>query len=197
MRTLTLQMQMSVDGRVAAERGGWQLWGFDWSGRWDWDAALKQRFNATLDRVDGLVLSRPMAEEGFIDHWTAASIGRADDADFDFTRKLVALDKTVISDKIEVARWPRTRIAGGGLKREVNALKAQPGRGLICYGGVGFAQALTAAGLIDEFEFYLNPAAAGTGESIFPEHGLALDLLDSQAYACGMVVNRYRPRERR
>jgi dihydrofolate reductase len=196
MRKLTLQMQMSVDGRVAAERDGWQLWGFDWRGPWAWDAALKQRFNATLDRIDGLVLSRPMAEEGFIDHWTAAAAHHPDDRDFDFTRKILAMDKIVISDKIEQPRWPRTRIAGGGLAREVNALKAQPGKGLICYGGVGFASALTAAGLVDEFEFYLNPAAAGAGRSLFPQDGLALSLLDSQAYECGMIVNRYRPRDR-
>lgn len=194
MRPLIVQMQMSVDGRVASDGPRWQLWDFGWRGAWDWDAALKRRFNARFDQADGIVLSRPMAEEGYIDHWTAAGEGRPDDPDFAFARRVVALEKIVVSARIEQLRWPNTRIARGGLIAAVNAAKAQPGLGLLCFGGVGFASALTAAGLVDEFEFFVNPAAAGSGESIFPEHGLALDLLDSQAYECGMIVNRYRPR---
>ncbi|QQP97573.1 dihydrofolate reductase family protein [Lysobacter enzymogenes] len=193
MRPLIVQMQMSVDGRVASSGPPWSLWNFGWDGDWPWDAQLKRRFNAGFERADAIVLSRPMAEEGYIEHWTRAG-ERRPEPEFEFARRIAALEKIVVSQRIERAPWPRTRIAGGALAQAVNAAKAEPGRGLLCFGGTRFVAALTAAGLVDEFEFYLNPAAAGSGDSIFPEAGLALELLDSQAYACGMVVNRYRPR---
>lgn len=193
MRPLIVQMQISVDGRVASSGPPWTLWNFGWNGAWNWDDELKRRFNAGFERCDAIVLSRPMAEEGYIDHWTRAGQQRGE-PEFDFARRIAALEKIVVSQRIERAPWPRTRIARGELVSAVTAIKAEPGRGLLCFGGTGFVAALTTAGLVDEFELYLNPAAAGGGDSIFPGNGLALELLDSQAYACGMVVNRYRPR---
>jgi len=59
MRKLVLQMQISVDGRVASDEGEpWQVWG--WGNEWPWDESLKRDFNATLATVGCILLSRPM-----------------------------------------------------------------------------------------------------------------------------------------
>jgi hypothetical protein len=51
-----------------------------------------------------------------------------------------------------------------------------------------------AAGLVDELQFYINPAALGGGTRIFDQAGFRkLCLLGSKAYDCGIVVNRYAP----
>jgi dihydrofolate reductase len=81
------------------------------------------------------------------------------------------------------------------MAEEVNALKREPGKDIITIGGVGFASALVAAGLVDEFQFFVNPMAVGAGRSVFHDQrkGHKLRLLRSTAYECGMVVNCYTP----
>ena len=197
MRKLILQMQMSVDGCVAAANPslGWQVWG--WGEHWPWDERLKADFNAVFDSVDCILLSRKMAEEGYLAHWgSAARRHFPADPHYAFAQRIVDVDKVVVSNKLKASKWDRAAVARGGLAEEVNALKRRPGRDIICFGGVGFASSLVAAGLVDELQLFVNPSAVGKGLSIFNDarHGLALELLGSTAYACGIVVNRYAPR---
>jgi dihydrofolate reductase len=194
MRRLVLQMQMSVDGYVAAADPDlvWQVW--DWGDHWIWDDQLADDFNAVFRSIDCILLSRKIAQEGFLDHWTAAAKKFPADPRYAFAQKIVETNKVVVTDKLEKAKWDRTIVARGGLVEEVTALKRQPGQNIIAFGGVGFAAALVAAGLVDEFQFFVNPTAVGDGRSLFDDRaGTKLRLIRSTAYACGIVVNSYVP----
>ena len=195
MRKLVLQMQMSVDGCVAAANPGldWHLWG--WGERWNWDDALKQYFNEVFESVDTILLSRKIIEEGYLDHWSRAARNHPADPHYAFARKVVDARKVVLTGKLTTSRWPRTDIASRSMADEVNALKQQPGVNILCIGGAGFASSLVAEGLVDEFQFFVNPMAVGGGRSVFHDqrNGHKLRLLGSRAYECGVVVNRYAP----
>ena len=192
MSRLILQMQMSVDGYMSADTGiDWQVW--DWSDPWTWDKRLKRRFNTVFDTVDCILLSRKMAEQGYLDHWERVARDHASEPDYAFALKVVQSRKVVLTDKLPRSRWERTVLAPGGMVEEVNALKRRIAGDTIVFGGVGFASALVGAGLVDELQLFVNPAAVGAGRSIFGQlpDGLQLQLLDSAAYDCGIVVNRY------
>jgi dihydrofolate reductase len=192
MSRLVLQMQMSVDGYMSADTDiDWQIW--DWSDAWTWDKDLKRRFNAVFDTVGCILLSRKMAEQGYLDHWERVARDHAIEPDYAFARKVVQSRKVVLTDKLTSSRWERTVLALGGMVEEVNALKRRIEGDILVFGGVGFASALVAAGLVDEFQLFVNPAAVGAGRSIFGQlpDGLQLQLLESAAYDCGIVVNRY------
>ncbi|WP_431126105.1 dihydrofolate reductase family protein [Variovorax paradoxus] len=195
MRKLVLQMQMSVDGCVAAANPGldWQLWG--WGDRWGWDDALKQYFNEVFESVDTILVSRKILEEGYLDHWGRVARSHPADSNYAFARKVVDARKVVLTGKLKTSRWPRTDIANRSMADEVNALKQQPGANILCIGGAGFASSLVAEGLVDEFQFFVNPTAVGGGRSVFHDqrNGHKLRLLGSKAYECGVVVNRYAP----
>ena len=195
MRKLILQMQMSLDGIVspANRHIDWQVWG--WGERWPWDDRLKAYFNSVFDNVDTILLSRLIAEEGYLDHWGRAAQKFPDDAHYAFAQRIVDAQKVVLTDKLEASRWPRTVIASNGMTKEVNALKRQPGRDILCIGGVGFASSLVAQGLVDEFQFFINPTAVGAGSTVFHDQrsGHRLRLLGSESYECGVVVVRYAP----
>ncbi|MDX8433700.1 deaminase [Mesorhizobium sp. M4B.F.Ca.ET.215.01.1.1] len=193
MKKLILQMQMSVDGFVGADEDHrWQLW--EWGDDSDWDDALKQDFNAVFETVDTILLSRKMAEEGYLTHWGNAARKFPKDRFYAFAQRIVEAQKVVLSDRLRTSRWERTRVASGDLPREVNALKVGEGGNIAVFGGAGFASALIAARLVDEFQFFINPAVLGSGRRIFDQGGFArLKLIGSKAYACGMVVNRYAP----
>lgn len=204
MGKLILQMQMSADGFAAdADLGlGWLVW--DWSDKWTWDAGLKRDFNAIFESVGCILLSRKMAEEGYLGHWGRMAEKHAGERDFAFAEKIRTSEKAIISRKLRESRWERTRIIPGGLVKAITDLKGEKsgkggkgGKGgdIIVFGGVGFASALVSAGLVDEFQFFVNPCVLGRGHSIFKKmrNPLGLKLLRSDAYRCGVVVNRYAP----
>ncbi|WP_348630327.1 dihydrofolate reductase family protein [Mesorhizobium sp. M7A.F.Ca.US.006.04.2.1] len=115
-----------------------------------------------------------------------------------FAQRIVDARKVVLSDKLKQSAgepaWERTSVASGDLPREVNALKAGEGGDMAVFGGAGFASALIAAGLVDEFQLFINPAVLGAGRRIFDQGGFRnLRLLGSKTYDCGMVVSRYAP----
>lgn len=193
MKKLILQMQMSVDGFVGADADHpWQLWG--WGDGNGWDAELKQDFNTVFAGIDTILLSRKMAEEGYLTHWGNAARKYPAEPFYAFARRIVEARKVVLSDKLEASRWERTVVASGDLAREVKALKAGEGGDMAVFGGAGFASALIAAGLVDEFQLFVNPAVLGGGRRIFDQGGFRkLRLVGSKAYASGMVVSRYAP----
>lgn len=191
MRKLILQMQISVDGFVASDQHhDWQLW--DWGDRNKWDEELKRDFNRHFERIDTILLSRKMAEEGYLTHWGKAAERFPEDEFYAFAKRIVEIDKVVPTDKLNKSSWPRTAVRSGDLGREVGLLKAEPGGDIGVFGGAGFAAGLISAGLVDEFQFYINPAALGSGTRIFEVTGFQkLKLLSSKAYRCGMVVSSY------
>lgn len=198
MSRLILQMQASADGFVEAAdpSAAWQLW--DWGQPWPWDRELRRDFNETFRRVDRILLSRKLAEQGYIAHWARVSEQHPDDPDYSFARAIKNATKVVFSTRESLdLPWPRTGMATGGLTDGVSDLKSGHGADMIAFGGTGFAAALAAAGLVDEYQLFLNPTAVGRGESPFRSvaGGLRLHLIDSKPYACGMVVNRYTPEE--
>jgi len=195
MRKLVVQMQMSADGYVsAADPGlGWQVW--NWGDDWTWDDPLKAEFNRIFESIDCILLSRKMAEEGYLTHWGKAAQKFPANPHFAFAKKIVDTNKVVLTNKLRASKWERTRIANGELAAEVNAMKNEPGRDIIVFGGVTFASALVRASLVDEFQFFVNPTAVGRGRSIFPSkrHEESLKLRDARPYACGIVIQRYEP----
>lgn len=191
MRKLVLQMQISVDGFVGADGDhDWQVWGWGDDNRWD--EVLKRDFNAHFQSIDTILLSRKMAEEGYLSHWGDAAKRYPRDPLYAFAQRIIDVQKVVPSDRLEESRWDRTVVISGDLSREVGALKAKKGGNITVFGGAGFASALISAGLVDEFQFYINPAALGGGRRIFDQADFRkFRLLGSKAYECGIVVNRY------
>ncbi len=193
MATLTLQMQMSVDGKVAAADPDldWLLW--DWVPPSPWDPGLLATFNETLDPIDHVLLSRPMVEGGYVDHWTTVAREHGGDPDYAFAERITMAQKVVVTDQELHGTWARTSTRGGGLDAAVRSVKDESDGGVVAFGGTSFATALLELGLVDELQLYVNPTAAGQGSTIFSA-GMRFALLKALTYDCGIVVMRYVPK---
>ena len=75
----------------------------------------------------------------------------------------------------------------------VRALKAQPGGGICVMGGGELAQALFAAGVIDEVGLNIHPILLGRGTPLFRDAGrIPLELVESRVLHGGCVLATYR-----
>jgi len=119
-------------------------------------------------------------------------------SDDEYAAPMNDIPKVVFSKTLTTAHWPQSTIASGDLAGEVTALKRQPGKDMIAWGGAAFAQSLTRLRLVDEYRLVLQPVALGDGLPRFA--GLAapfvLDLLEARAYDDGAVFHIYRPAAR-
>ncbi|HEY9048744.1 MAG TPA: dihydrofolate reductase family protein [Ohtaekwangia sp.] len=192
MRKLILQIQMSVDGFIADALGksGWMIW--NWGSDWKWDAALQQYHHDISSSVDCVLLSRKMAEEGFIHHWASVAL-QQNNPQSGFAAAIAKTRKVIFTRTLEQSVWPNATLAKGDLAKEVYQLKTAPGKNIIAYGGASFAASLVQADLVDEFHLIINPALLGSGLSVF--HSIrdiySLSLINSVAYPCGVVVTTY------
>lgn len=193
MRKLILEMQLSVDGFAADPdgNGSWMVWNY--GEEWTWDPALQAYHTALIASADEILLSRKMAEEGFIGHWERMAANVANPQSV-FAGQIRDARKVVFTHTLDQPRWPNTVLAKGDLAEEVKALKRQQGKNLIVFGGVSFVSALIAAGLIDEYHLIINPSVIGRGMPIFDkvQEILGLSLVSATTYACGITVLHYR-----
>src|SRR5437764_7168483 len=82
-----------------------------------------------------------------------------------FARTIDAAKKYVVSSTLERVDW-NAELVRGDLATAVRQLKRESGKGLFV-GGVTLPLALTELGLIDEYEFVVQPRLAGHGPTLF------------------------------
>lgn len=188
MRKLKLQVQMTVDGFIAGPHGE-----MDWMVL-DWDEELKNYVQQITDPVDCIVLGRVLAE-GFIPYWSSVA-DNPDNPEFTAGQKFTDTHKVVFTRTLESAEWNNTTLAKKEITEAIYELKNQDGGDIIAYGGATFVSSLIKYGLIDEFHLFMNPAAIGSGMSVFNELEIKQDLtfIKSSSFSCGIVVLHYEPK---
>lgn len=188
MRKLKLQVQMTVDGYIAGPNGELNFM------TWDWDKEMQRYVEGLTADVDCIVLGRNLAE-GFIPHWAAVAAD-AENPEQATGQLFTDTPKVVFSRTLDEAKWDNTAVASGDLVDEITRLKAQAGGDIIAYGGARFVSDLIKHGLIDEYHLFVNPAAIGSGMTIFGDVAgkQELALVQARAFDCGIVLLNYEPR---
>lgn len=186
MRKLKLQMQTSIDGFVSTGTNDDQSWV-----TWAWKEIRPQVLDL-LDTADTILLGRKLAVD-YIPHWENV-FSKPDDPMYEIAERIVPAKKVVFTKTLDKSVWKNTTIAKGSLSDEVNKLKNQNGNDLVVYGGSSFISALIKDGLVDEFNFFVNPVALGRGDSIFNQlkNIQHMKLISSITYSCGIVLLQYK-----
>ena len=111
-----------------------------------------------------------------------------------FARTINAAKKYVVSSTLARVDW-NAELVRGDLGQAVQQLKAQSGKGLLM-GGVMLPLALAELGLIDEYQFVVQPRLAGHGPTLFAGLSKYIDLrlVSRLEFGSGAVAMRYVPR---
>lgn len=186
MRKLKLQMQVSIDGMVAAKTQ-------TGPGHFNWDHEVRQYSIDNAANVDCILLGRKTAP-GFISHWKSVTANPKDD-DHEFGKLITSIPKVVFSRTLRKSEWPNATVATDELADSVNQLKKQTGKDLLVYGGSGFVTSLIEHNLIDEYHLLVNPVALGRGLTIFAglAGALRLTLMKNKSFSCGTVLLCFEP----
>ena len=161
------------------------------------DEDLHRHAVENLNQADALLFGR-VTYEMMEAAWRPSATGVMPDwmADWmePFARTIDAAKKYVVSSTLERVDW-NAELVRGDLGKAVEQLKQESGKGLFV-GGVKLPMALAELGLIDEYEFVVQPRLAGHGPTLFA--GLAqridLKLVSRLEFGSGVVALRYEPR---
>src|ERR671930_395499 len=161
------------------------------------DEDLHRHAAENLAQADALLFGR-VTYEMMEAAWRPSATGERPDwmADWmePFARSIDAAKKYVVSSTLDRVDW-NAELVRGDLGKAVQQLKRESGKGLLV-GGVKLPQALAELGLIDEYEFVVQPRLAGHGPTLFAGLSKRVDLkLESLLeFGSGAVAMRYEPR---
>ncbi|MCW5951937.1 MAG: dihydrofolate reductase family protein [Propionibacteriaceae bacterium] len=110
-----------------------------------------------------------------------------------FAEALDSARKHVVSSALSGVDW-NAELVRGDLGQAVRRLKEEPGERL-WVGGVTLPTALADLGLIDEYEFVVQPILSGHGPTLLSglRDRLQLELVSRREFWSGAVAVRYRP----
>lgn len=184
MRSVTYSMGVSLDGYIVGSDGSF-----------DWTSPDEEVFGLATDEVRGLgahLLGRRLYETML--YWeTAGQDPSLDFSTLEFATLWRALPKVVFSTTLSEVQG-RARLSTGGLRQEIDRLRAEPGGGDIAIGGATLAAEAAASGLIDEYRARVYPILVGGGVPFFPRHERRVDfeLIENRVCHSGVVYVRYR-----
>lgn len=104
-------------------------------------------------------------------------------------------EKIVFSRTLKTATWANTRVMKDNIIEEMRKLKQTPGKDMTILGSGSITTQFAQAGLIDEYQFLLDPVALGAGTPIFKglQQPLQLKLASNRAFKNGSVLLTYQP----
>jgi dihydrofolate reductase len=173
----------SLDGYVEDEQGQ-----FDWAKPDD----EVFTFINDLERPIGTYLYGRRMYETMV-FWETVSTGGAQSAAMrDFAEIWRAAEKIVYSRTLQTPSSRRTRVEHDFDPAAITRLKESADRD-ITVGGAALAGQAIAAGLLDEYNLFLNPIVVGGGKRALPQEVRAqLELLAERRFRSGVVHLHYR-----
>jgi dihydrofolate reductase len=139
---------LSLDG-VAEEPDGFIA---------DWDDAMDANLGAVIAAQDSVILGRRSYEE-WAGYWPGSDVEP-------FATFINGVAKYVATTTPLDQTWANATVVNGELVEFVRELKNQAGGDIGVHASISVAQALLAAGVVDELRLVIAPAIAGSGRRL-------------------------------
>jgi len=160
------------------------------------DEESMRYWTSAMQRADALLFGR-VTYEMMESAWRRPAAGTWPEWmgawEIPFAEAIDQAPKHVVSSTLNGVDW-NAELVRGDLEDAVRTLKDESGEGL-WVGGVTLPLALADLGLIDEYEFVVQPILAGHGPTLLGglRDRIQLELVDRQDFRSGATALRYRP----
>ena len=124
----------------------------------DWDEAMDANLAAVISTQDAVVLGRRSYTE-WAQFWPSSQIQP-------FATFIIGVTKYVATSTPLDRDWANATVLDGGLVECVRDLKQQHGGDVGVHASISVAQALLAAGVVDELRLVIAPRIAGRGRRL-------------------------------
>ena len=125
----------------------------------EWDAAMAANLAAVIAAQDAVILGHRSYDE-WAEFWPGSTIQP-------FATFINGVAKFVATSAPLQREWTNAKVVDGGLVEFVRDLKARPGGDIGVHASISVAQALLAAGVVDELRLVIAPRIAGGGRRLF------------------------------
>lgn len=184
MRTITLFNFISLNGYFKAENE-------DIS--WHRHNADGEQYSRESVKKDGILLFGRKTYEMMASFWPTEM---AKEQMPEVAEGMNRRQKIVFSNTLQKADWENTTVINGDIVSQIKKMKQQPGPDMAILGSGTIATQFAQAGLIDRYEFMIDPLILNNkGISIFGDitQNVALKLVGSRIFDSGMVLLVYQP----
>ncbi len=181
MRKVVAVELVSVDGIM----GSPEEWAFSYS-----NDEMEEANASGMASSDAMLLGR-VTYEGLAAFWPNQPGGTP------MVDYINSVPKYVVSRTLqEPLGWNNsTLLEGDEFAEGVAGLKRQPGKDITIIGSGALVRSLLREGLLDELRLMVHPIVLGGGKRLFEEGGdrRSLELVESRAFATGVLYLTYRP----
>jgi dihydrofolate reductase len=140
----------------------------------DWDDDVMDAHMAeAIYRQDAVLLGRHSYDE-WVGYWPESTMEP-------YATFINTVAKYVVTSTPLDQEWANTRVVEGDLVEFVRRLQSEPGGDIGVHASISVAQALLAAGVVDELKLVIIPTIAGTGRRLLD--GLPAQRLESVSSA--------------
>ena len=175
MRKLVVYELMSLDGVAEAPDTFFS----------DWDEAMDANLAAVIGTQDAVILGRRSYDE-WAQFWPGSRIEP-------FATFINGVTKYVATSTPLDRDWDHSKALEGGLVEFARALKQQPGGDVGVHASISVAQALLAAGVVDELSFVIAPRIAGRGRRLLDGlPSIRLESIRCEVSPAGYLLAAYR-----
>jgi dihydrofolate reductase len=151
----------------------------------DWDEVVDAKGAAVIATQDAVILGRRSYDE-WSEFWPGSDIEP-------FATFINGVAKYVATSTPLDRKWANTTVVDGELVEFVRDLRNQPGADIGVHASISVAQALLAAGVVDELSLAIAPAIAGSGRRLLDGlPAIRLESIRSTTSPTGYLLVDYR-----
>jgi len=186
MQKLTVFNHVTLDGYFTGP-GGDLSWAHRPSDDEEWNA-----FVAGNAQGGGVLVFGRVTYEMMAGYWPTPQALENNPV---IAERMNAHRKVVLSRTLDRAAWNNTALVKENMADELRAMKRQPGPGLVILGSGQIVAQLASEGVIDEYQFVVNPIVLGAGRTMFEgvPRKLSLKPTKTRLFANGNVLMCYEP----
>lgn len=184
MRKVILDLAVTLDGYIEGPNGE-----IDWCiVDTDLGAGEKSFFETFPDEIDTVFYGRVSYEMyGSYDPEEEGMLK-------DFYNRVNRMKKYIFSTTMKNAADGHS-IVGGDIAKEVNRIKAMPGKDIWLFGGASLITDFVNLNLVDEYRLAVHPVVLGAGKPLFTDiqQRVNLELINAKGSKSGVVSLYYKP----